>query len=76
MDIKQFRQQLKKVGGKVSIQSLSFGSSATIKNLQGDKMPMMFFNDEDLARWLPIINCIEDCKPVTYYGDKIYGLTK
>ena len=83
MDLKQVRKELKALGFKVTIQTLSWGPHATIKDMKYEKsLPSIFVHGENtkeymtLEYWRPAIEFKKSLKEDVFTSDgrKIYGL--
>ena len=55
MKLSELRKELKAIGFKVKTESLSFGKYAIFTNMNGDKMPSIYFGEEHRQQWLPLI---------------------
>ena len=56
MKLSELRKELKAIGFKVKIESLSFGKYATFTNMDGHTMPSIFFGEEHRLKWFPLID--------------------
>jgi hypothetical protein len=77
ISINEVRRDLKKLGFKVRLKSLSWGPHAEFYDSNGNGFPSMF-NKETLAYWKPLIDYKKDLNRrydavVDKYGDFIYG---
>ena len=74
MELSKFRKELKSLGFKVKVNSMSWGYHATITDMEGNKMPTIF-TKTTLEYWKPVISFLKDLKEdVNKNGDKVYGL--
>ena len=79
MELKQFKQELKALGFKVSIKTQSYGRHATyIHKGMDEALTFNVFTPERVARWAPLREWQTTNKErltELYKEEKIYGLT-
>lgn len=77
MLLSEARKEFKKIGYKLKIKSMSIGRHADVLNADGVKMPTLFYDREERAKWLPAIELKQAVSPVfdDNTSDKIYGFS-
>jgi hypothetical protein len=60
MSITELRKELKSIGFKVKLTSMSWGRAATYTDMDGNHRPMIFFCDEKIKEWRPLTHYIND----------------
>ena len=76
--IAEVRRELKKLGFKVSVRTLSWGPHGSFFNRDGEQRPTIFHGEEDRHPWAPLIAYINhiDTGVCTKDGTWIYGFWK
>lgn len=61
--MKEIRQQLKKLGYKIKVKTLSFGKTFSFYDMEGNRLPSIF-TTETLEQWQPLLDWKEANKAV------------
>jgi hypothetical protein len=70
--VNELRKRLKSAGFKLKTESLSFGTSGSILDGEGRRMPSIF-TSETMPKWQPALDIIKNIKVITDSTDKVYG---
>ena len=75
--INELRKEIKTMGFKVSVKTLSWGPHATFKDKTGHELPDIFLGEQDLNKWKPLIQYLNTLTEVTNTnGEKVYGCVR
>ena len=77
--ITDLRKALKLIRFNVKTKTYSHGRHAHFTNSVGDKLPTLFFTQEELAEWQPLLDYLDDHKDDLIsikHNEQIYGLTR
>jgi hypothetical protein len=78
-ELKDLRKALKLIGFNVKTKTYSHGQHAHFTNSVGNKLPTLFFTQEELAEWQPLLDYLDGHKNDLIsikHNEQIYGLIR